>query len=91
MSEVIDLSDAPDAIRDLVSRSRDEPIIFVEGNRQVAILSPSAAPVSEVTNHRLPGQMKGRLKDIVEDDEHLEGFKDYMPCSCCSTLTLCSG
>lgn len=79
MSEVIDLSDAPDAIRDLVSRSRDEPIIFVEGDREVAILSPSAAPASEGTKHRLPGQMKGRLKVIVEDDEHLESFEDYMP------------
>ncbi len=79
MSEVIDLSDASEAVRELVARSQGEPIVFLEGDREVAILSYSALPKSEAQKRRLPGQMKGRLRVIVEDDEHLEGFKDYLP------------
>jgi len=28
---------------------------------------------------RKPGSAKGKLRIVVEDDEHLAGFADYLP------------
>ena len=34
---------------------------------------------SKVRPQRVPGLMRGKLTIVAEDDEHLDGFKDYMP------------
>jgi antitoxin (DNA-binding transcriptional repressor) of toxin-antitoxin stability system len=52
-----------------------EEIIITEDQQPVAKLVSQARPVQR----RQPGRCKGMITLLVEDDEHLEGFKEYMP------------
>ncbi len=49
------------------------------------IITENLQPVAKLVGHprlperRRPGRCKGMITLLVEDDEHLEGFKEYMP------------
>jgi antitoxin (DNA-binding transcriptional repressor) of toxin-antitoxin stability system len=53
-----------------------EELIITKGERQIARLS--AEPRAE-RKPRKAGSAKGILKIVVEDDEHLKDFEEYMP------------
>lgn len=62
----------PDLIHNL--KPGDE-LVITENSQPVAVLT--ASPQAQL--RPLPGRGKGMLTILVEDDEHLEDFKDYMP------------
>lgn len=71
MAVVIDLKDVSDEVKALIDSMHGEPIVFVDVEQTIATLLPSH-PRSMAP--RQPGLMKGMLKVVTEDDEHLEGF-----------------
>ncbi len=61
-----------DLIRQLV---RGEQVLITENNRPVAQLTEPASD----TSYPIPGRCEGMLTVLVEDDEHLEDWADYLP------------
>ncbi|MBI3467885.1 MAG: hypothetical protein HY000_33175 [Planctomycetes bacterium] len=54
-----------------------EEVLITEQNQPVArLVGQRAKPVQP----RQPGSAIGILTIVAEDDEHLEDFKEYMPC-----------
>lgn len=53
-----------------------DEVVIVEGKRPVARL---LGPLPTKHRSRTPGSARGRLTILVEDDEHLKDFGDYMP------------
>jgi antitoxin (DNA-binding transcriptional repressor) of toxin-antitoxin stability system len=53
-----------------------DEVVIVEGKRPVARL---LGPLATKHRSRTPGSARGRLTVLVEDDEHLKDFGDYMP------------
>jgi len=62
----------PDLIRKLVP---GDEVVIIENNQPVAKLVASTADKPQP----MPGRCKGMLTIMVEDEEHLEDFKEYMP------------
>jgi len=60
----------------LDSLSPGDEVILTRNHRPVAKLVSEA---SRQRQPRKPGNCKGMITLLVEDDEHLEGFADYMP------------
>jgi prevent-host-death family protein len=62
----------PDLIHQLVP---GDEVVITENNQPVAklVASPAYKP------RPMPGLGKGILTIVVENDEHLEDFKEYMP------------
>ena len=52
-----------------------DEIIITQNQQPVAKLVSQSKPLQR----REPGRCKGMITLLVEDEEHLEGFKDYMP------------
>jgi len=76
MTKTVELEVAQATLGKLIDDLQpNEEVLIMRNQRPVAKLVPSA-PVSKP---RIPGLMKGKLMVVAEDDEHLEGFKDYMP------------
>ncbi len=76
MSKIVELDVAQATLGELIAGlGPNEEVVIVQNQKPVAKLVPSgvSGPV------RIPGLMKGKLTVIVEDDEHLEGFRDYIP------------
>jgi prevent-host-death family protein len=72
----VTLQEAQAKLSDLIHQlSPGEEVIITENDQPVAKL---VAPQAEKP-HPLPGRGKGMLTVVAEDDEHLEGFKEYMP------------
>ena len=63
------------------------PTELVEARVMVTFLPLTSINISPATNQastklrqpRQPGSAKGRLTILVEDDEHLADFQEYMP------------
>jgi antitoxin (DNA-binding transcriptional repressor) of toxin-antitoxin stability system len=73
----ISLEKAQSTLADLVHRLRaGDEVVIVEGQRTVARL---LGPSPRKGQPRKPGSAKGKLSILVEDDEHLRDFEDYMP------------
>jgi antitoxin (DNA-binding transcriptional repressor) of toxin-antitoxin stability system len=53
-----------------------EELLIVEASRPIARLV--AEPLPE-RKRRQPGGAKGQLTIVVEDETHLDDFKEYMP------------
>jgi antitoxin (DNA-binding transcriptional repressor) of toxin-antitoxin stability system len=60
----------------LDSLSPGDEVILTRNHRPVAKLVSEA---SRPRQPRKPGNCKGMITLLVEDDEHLEGFAEYMP------------
>ena len=59
----------------ILSRLRPgEEVVITEDQRPVARLVAERKPVQQ----RQPGLCKGMITLPVEDDEHLQGFEEYM-------------
>lgn len=77
MSVTLDLDEAQVRLKDIVNQLHaDEEVVITKNNRPIARLigEPTAC-----RQPRQPGNCQGLITLLVEDDEHLEDFKDYMP------------
>ena len=77
MSISITLEEAQAKLMDLVHQlAPGDEIIITENQLPVAtLMGKLPAPAKP----RVPGNCKGMISLKVEDDEHLEGFAEYMP------------
>ena len=76
MNKVIDIDTDKTTLIELVSGLEpDEEVVIVKDHKPVAKL----VATSIVRQPRVPGLMKGKLTILTEDDEHLTGFKEYIP------------
>lgn len=77
MSISITLEEAQAKLTDLVHQlAPGDEIIITENQLPVAALM---GKLSAPAKQRVPGNCKGMITLLVEDDEHLEGFVEYMP------------
>ena len=72
----VTIEEAHDKLKELIHNlGPGDEVLITENDRPVAKLVP--APPERP--RPLPGRCKGMLTIIVEDEEHLEHFKEYMP------------
>ncbi len=70
------IQEAQAKLADLIHKlTPGEEVVITENNLPVAklVASPAEKPRPQ------PGRGKGMLTILVEDEEHLEHFKEYMP------------
>ena len=76
MNKVIDIDTDKITLFELVAGLKpDDEVVIVKDHKPVAKL----VATSTVRQPRVPGLMKGKLTILTEDDEHLTGFKEYIP------------
>ena len=76
MGTTISIDEAQAKLAELIRQlAPGEEIIITENQQPVAKLVSQPKP----SQRRQPGRCKGMITLLVEDDEHLEGFKEYMP------------
>ena len=76
MPESVTLDEAQAHLKELIHRlAPGDEIIITENQQTVATLKSSPSPTRKP---RVAGNCKGMINLLVEDDEHLEGFKKYM-------------
>lgn len=75
MSHTIPIDQASAQLRGLVQAlGPGDEIVLTDNDKPVARIVPDVARTK-----RVPGAWKGMLTVVKEDEEHLEGFKEYMP------------
>ena len=76
MTRTVELDVAQATLSELIAGLKpNEEVVIMKGQKAVARLMPS----SETHLNRQPGLMKGKLTVVAEDDEHLDGFQEYIP------------
>jgi antitoxin (DNA-binding transcriptional repressor) of toxin-antitoxin stability system len=76
MSTTVSIDEAQAKLREIIAKlGPDDEVVITENQQPVAKLVSQPRP----TTRRQPGRCKGMITLLVEDDEHLEGFKEYMP------------
>jgi antitoxin (DNA-binding transcriptional repressor) of toxin-antitoxin stability system len=76
MSTMITVEEAQATLKDLIHQlAPGEEVIITENQQPVAKLVNES---EKKQKPRSPGNCKGMITLLVEDDEHLEGFADYM-------------
>ena len=76
MGTTVSIVDAQARLTQLIHQlAPGDEIIITENQQPVAKLVSQAKPLQR----REPGRCKGMITLLVEDEEHLEGFKEYMP------------
>lgn len=76
MNKIIDIDTDHTTLIELVAGLQpDDEVVIVRNHKPVAKLVPTV----EDRPRRKPGNCKGMITILVEDDEHLEGFEEYMP------------
>ncbi len=63
----------PELVKGLAS---GDEVLITDGDEPVARLVGQGRRTDRM---RQPGSAKGKLRILVEDDAHLDDFKDYMP------------
>ena len=72
----VTIEEAQNKLSELIHRlTPGEEVVITENNQPVAKLVASRAEKPRP----IPGRCQGMLTIVAEDDEHLEGFKEYMP------------
>jgi prevent-host-death family protein len=73
----VTIEEAQATLPELIDRLASGEEVIITRNRQ---------PVAKLVGHqrpmrapRRPGSAKGKLVILIEDDAHLEDFKEYMP------------
>jgi prevent-host-death family protein len=76
MTTQVTLEEARARLAELIERlAPGDEVVITQNNRPVAKLV-SSRPARKP---RQPGNCKGMLTVVSDDDEHLEHFKQYMP------------
>jgi prevent-host-death family protein len=73
----VTIQEAQARLPDLIRRLAPGDEVLITDNSQPVAKLVSQAPAARKRRQR--GSAKGRLVVRVEDDEHLEHFKEYMP------------
>jgi len=75
MTKTVELDVAKATLCELVAglTSNNEVVITKDQKPVARLVATSAA-----TAPRVPGLMKGKLTVLAEDDEHLDGFEEFM-------------
>ncbi len=77
MSTTVTMEEAHAKLPDLVAHlAGGDELIITQDDKPVARLVRETPPPRQP---RQPGSCKGMITLLVEDDEHLEGFAEYMP------------
>jgi antitoxin (DNA-binding transcriptional repressor) of toxin-antitoxin stability system len=77
MSTTITIDEAQATLKNLIHQlAPGDEVIITENQQPVAKLLSEPA---KQRKPRTPGNCKGMITLLVEDDQHLEGFADYMP------------
>lgn len=77
MPNTITVEDAQASLKNLIRQlAPGDEVIITENQRPVARLVGES---TTLRRPRAPGNCKGMIALLVEDDDHLEGFADYMP------------
>lgn len=75
MIKSVDLEVAQATLGELIAGLKpNEEVVIMKDHKPVARLVPSSATSSP----RQPGLMKGKCIVVAEDNEHLDGFREYM-------------
>jgi antitoxin (DNA-binding transcriptional repressor) of toxin-antitoxin stability system len=79
MSTTIGIDEAQATLKELIHRlAPGEEIVIIEDHQPVAkLVCQPSAPASGLRPP--PGLGKGLITVIVDDEEHLKDFEDYMP------------
>ena len=73
---IVTIEEAQAKLPELIDRlTAGEELIITRNAKPVARLSAEAKPKRR---RRVPGSAKGMLTILVEDDEHLKDFAEYM-------------
>ena len=76
MTKTVELEVAQATLSELVAGlTPDDEVVILKDHKPVAKLVATPA----TGQPRVPGLMKGKLTIVAEDNEHLEGFQEYMP------------
>lgn len=76
MTKSVELDVAQATLSDLIANLKpNDDVVIMQNHKPVAKL----VATSTVRLQRVPGLMKGKLTIVADDDEHLDGFKEYMP------------
>jgi antitoxin (DNA-binding transcriptional repressor) of toxin-antitoxin stability system len=77
MLKTISLEEAQSKLTELVENlAPGDEIMITKGQQAVAKLVGQRVPARKP---RQPGGCKGMITLLIEDDEHLKDFADYMP------------
>ena len=76
MTKSVEFDVAQATLGELIANLKpDDDVVIMQNHKPVAKL----VATSVVRPPRVPGLMKGKLTIIAEDNEHLDGFEEYMP------------
>lgn len=77
MSVTVTLEEAQAHLAEVISKlAPGQEIVITKNEQPVAILMGQRTSIHQP---RQPGSAKGQLIILVDDEEHLEDFKEYMP------------
>jgi antitoxin (DNA-binding transcriptional repressor) of toxin-antitoxin stability system len=77
MSTTISVEEAQAKLKELIHElASGEKVTITEDQQPVATLVGTHPPRRKP---RVPGNCKGMITLLVEDDEHLDGFAEYLP------------
>lgn len=77
MPTTVSLSEAQASLRTIIARLQPGEEVVITENEQPLARLVGEAPVRR--SPRTPGNCRGLITLHVEDDEHLEAFREYMP------------
>jgi prevent-host-death family protein len=76
MSTIVSVEEAQARLKELIHRlAPGEEVVITENQQPVAKLVSEQLPQRKP---RVPGKCKGMITLLVEDDEHLKDFEEYM-------------
>ncbi len=76
MTKTVELDEAQATLGELIAGLQpNDEVVIVKDHKPVAKLVPTAP----VRTTRKAGNCKGMITLLVEDDEHLKDFEEYMP------------
>jgi antitoxin (DNA-binding transcriptional repressor) of toxin-antitoxin stability system len=78
MSETVTIEEAQTHLVELIDKlTPGEDIVILRGDQPIARLVGEFS--QRIGKPRIPGSAKGKLIILVDDEEHLADFKEYMP------------
>ena len=79
MATTVSIADAKAHLEELIAKLvPGEEIVITHQTQPVAKLIGQPAAARQPRQPRQPGSAKGKLKILVDDEEHLKDFKEYL-------------
>ena len=77
MFTTVTLEEAEGKLRELIEKLAPGQEVFITENQQPVAKLIGERPLAR--SPRVPGNCQGMITLLVEDEEHLKDFADYMP------------